>query len=169
MNLLSVKRIYNWFIISFTNWLWIHYFFRELTVYSLSLSRFTLDPLSFPRIHNEYYQLRKFTINLLSFSRYQYGSFTFFVNSELISYLFREFTISSLSVTRIHQGFIILFVINIDPYNFSLIQNWFEFFSRNHCGSIIISVNSLGFANSLRIHYLFRIITVYSLSGTRIH
>ena len=146
MNTLSYQRIQFQFTICYADSLLIHYHSRE----------FNMISLSFLRIHYD-----------LIFLFAIYRSITFFVNSELIPYLFHEFTMSSLSVTRIYQGFIILFVINMDPFNFPWIQNWFKFFSRNHCGSIIISVHSLSvlrihfwsiirFAKSMWIHYQVR-------------
>ena len=60
-------------------------------------------------VTENHHELIVFFANSLFFSRYQYGSITFFVTSELIPYLFREFTMSSLSVTENHHELIVFF------------------------------------------------------------
>ena len=180
----------------------IYYLFREITVNSQFVTRILyesiINPASSPWIH---YQLREFFIDLLSFtrfhysfckfimissSRYQNWSISFFVNSKLIPLLFRGFTMISLSVTWIHYPFrdqygSINFFLNselihyfsseitLDQLSFSLIHYQFCEFtldpssvSQNYCEFTFCH------ANSLWIHYHISEFTFNSLSFTRI-
>ena len=125
---------------------------------SESFSRFTMDPLSVPRIYYEFtilfaisicinYYNREFTMKSLAFSRftttslfaisnwyYQYGSNIFLKNSKFIYNLFHEFNMISFLVTRIHFGFTFLFSISI------WINNPFREFTMDQ---FIITANSL--------------------------
>ena len=70
----------------------------------------------------------------------------FFVNRQLIYYLFREFTTNSLSLSQIHYQFTFGFAISL-------------YFSRIYYKFII------SFANSLSIHFLIRDNTIFSVNS----
>ena len=99
IDLLSSSWRYSEFTINFANLLWIHYLFRQLTMYWLyfALNHYeltiffhenTVDPLSMSCIHNF---LCKFTIN----PRNDYKFTIFFVKSLWIHIHFRKLTFNS--------------------------------------------------------------------------
>ena len=98
-NSVSFSRIHFEFFIFFLNSLWIHYFFRECPVNSLS-------------IYNDSWWLMIFcnlVINslwihfeFLFFFANSLSNHNFFADSLWIHYLFRYFTLNSLFISRIH-------------------------------------------------------------------
>ena len=143
INFVSITRIYYGFILLLENWLWIHYLWCKYTMDSLPFSwidyEFTTvtqihnESIIFPRIYSEstiflriHYELTisialsrirysflGFTMNSLSFSRFQYKFIISFSqlqyehnfrheNSPWINFLFRKSTMNSLPLMRIH-------------------------------------------------------------------
>jgi hypothetical protein len=170
------------FLIFFANLLSIHY----------PIGNFTTDQLFFSRTYFEFtisfayslwilYLFREFTINSLSHWQIHYGSIIFFANFEFtisfgyslwILYLFREFTINSLSQWQIHFGSIIFFANLRDSLFVREFTLYLLSLSRIYYGSINFSLidpeYTISFANSLSIHYLFRELTMNTLSSSPI-
>ena len=145
----------------------IHYLSRE----------YTLDSLSFVRIHNEFTIFfakllrihclyREFSENSLDVSRIHNNFGWCFAYTLWIQYVFHGFTMNSLFFSRIHYRFTI---------NFANIL-WIHLFFANSLPNqelTIFNANSLYFfvfiANLVRIHVLFREFTIYSLFFSRIY
>ena len=125
-HLLSFQRIPNRYSIIFPYLLWIHYqlhaltinqlyfeiwelihLFRELTMNSLLFSRFTMDLLSFPRIHYEFtfsYINSTWTVNSVSFLRFTMDPLSF-SRIHYENYQLRKFTMNLLSFSRFNFSF----------------------------------------------------------------
>ena len=84
-NSLRTHNLFCEFTILFVISIWINNFFRKFTMKSESFSRFTMDPLSVPRIYYEFtilfaisicinYYNREFTMKSLAFSRFTTNS-----------------------------------------------------------------------------------------------
>ena len=133
----------------------IYFLFREITVTSLSFSRFR-------------YLLRDFTLNSLSFSRNNY-KYTFISRNQyefIICFAFHyEYTI--LSVSRISYEFTITIANSVSKIHFKYAICFANFLSiRNPLRNF--TMNSLSFfAKTLLIHYLFRQSTFNTLSVSR--
>ena len=100
--------------------IWIHYLFRDLSIKTLSASRFHYEfsvfSVNLPKIH---YLFRDFTINSLSISRFHYEFTIHLANCPWIHFFSRfhfDFTISipkSLSFSPNHYELTICFAISL--------------------------------------------------------
>ena len=135
---------------------WIHYLFREFTIYFATqlwfhflFHEFAIFLTKMQWIH----YFRYYTMNTLSVSRihYQYREFTFFLANSLWIYLvfYNSFWIFTnlLSIERIH------FECSINSLSVSLISHEF----------------TILFLNSLWIYYIFRELTMNSYFYSQIH
>ena len=78
-------------------------FFREITLNSLSFSRFHFEITIFPKSLWIHYRSREINMNSLSASPFHYLFTVYFSYSPLIHF-FRQITLNSLSASRFHSN-----------------------------------------------------------------
>ena len=172
MNQRSISRIHFEYTISFVNFRWIHYLFREFTLTSLFTSRMYLNPLFLSRIHYKFAFLFKFTIYFADWIRIGFfGEET--MNSLLVSRIiyelslfFCEFTINSIFFTNphwinYHSRKLTMNILSISPIHLES-----TFFREITMNSLSFSRNqykfTICFEISQWIHCLFREFTIFS-------